>query len=123
MDKNRYSAKFATIAGAAVLLSLAAIPARAQAPGGSYLESCTHVRSSGDRVIADCRRVDGSWNRAELGGAQGCVGGIANTNGQLTCNHAGRDYGEMRRHPGSDRRYEGSGSSWRHDRNDAYYGR
>ena len=123
MDKNRHGAKFATMTAAAILLSLAAMPARAQAPGGSYLETCTHVRSFGDQVTADCRRVDGSWGRTALRDADSCVGGISNMNGQLACNHARRDYGEMRRRPDWDRRYEGSGSSWRYDRNDAYYGR
>lgn len=106
MDKYRYGGKCATIAAAAILLSLAAIPARAQAPGGSYTETCRHIQAFGDRVIADCRRVDGGWNRTELQGAQGCVGGIANMNGQLTCNQARRDYGANRDH-----RWEGSGST------------
>jgi hypothetical protein len=95
MNNYRY-ARGATIAAAAMLLSLGALPVQAQAPGGSYLETCTNVRSIGDRVIADCRRVDGGWTRTVLRDADSCVGGIANMNGQLTCNHARRGYGEMR---------------------------
>jgi hypothetical protein len=38
------------IVGAAMLLSFAATPAEAQAPGGSYLQSCRDVRAHGDRV-------------------------------------------------------------------------
>ena len=107
MNKSRYGVKFATIAAAATLLTLAAMPARAQAPGGSYLETCAHVRSFGDRLIADCRRIDGGWNRTALRDVGSCVGGVANMNGHLTCNHARQYYG----------------SSWRHDHNDYYYGR
>ena len=124
MDSYRQGATGIAIAAAAILLTFVALPARAEAPGGSYLQTCTHVRSSGDRVTADCRRVDGSWNHAELGNADTCVGGIANMNGQLTCNRARRDYGEMRRHyegdrsdrwNRSDRWDQGSGSSRRFD--------
>ena len=105
MDKYRYGGRCATIAAAAILLSLAALPARAQAPGGSYLDTCTHVRTFGDRLIADCRRMDGAWNRTELNDFDSCVGGIANMDGQLACNHARRDYGAR------DRRWDGYGSS------------
>ena len=125
MNSYRYGSKGAAIAAATMLLALAAVPARAQAPGGSYLQTCTHVRGGGDRVIADCRRVDGSWNRTMLRDADSCVGGIANMNGNLTCNHARREFGEMRNHRGwdrSDRWDQGYGSSERHyERN--YYGR
>ena len=84
---------YAAMAGAAMLLSVAAIPAQAQGvPGGSYLQSCTNVRMHGDRLIAECRRADGSWDRSALN-VGGCAGGIANTNGQLTCNYSGPGYG------------------------------
>jgi hypothetical protein len=119
MDKYRYGGKCATIAAAAMLLSLAALPARAQAPGGSYLETCTHVRPFGDRLIADCRRMDGAWNRTALHDFDSCVGGIANMDGQLTCNHARRDYGAR------DHRWDGYGSSGGYGpgRSGDYYGR
>jgi hypothetical protein len=87
------------------MLTLAVPAARAQAPGGSYLETCTNVRAFGDRVIADCRRMDGGWNRTALHDVDRCVGGIANTNGNLTCNH-GRNFGSVR-----ERGWEGYGSS------------
>jgi hypothetical protein len=52
---------YAAIAGAAMLLSFAALPAQAQGvPGGSYLQSCTNVRMFGDRLVAECRRADGA---------------------------------------------------------------
>ena len=117
MDKYRFGGRAATIAAAAVLLSLAALPARAQAPGGSYMATCTNIQGFGDRVIADCRRVDGSWNRTVMHDADSCVGGIANTNGHLTCNRGGgREYGYRNRN------FEGYGSSRDWGYRD-YYGR
>src|SRR5260370_19974372 len=78
---------YAAIAAAAMLLSFAAGPAQAQGmPGGSYLQSCTNVRMHGDRLVAQCRRADGSWERTALN-VGGCAGGIANTNGQLNFKH------------------------------------
>ena len=95
---------YAAITGAAMLLSLAAIPAQAQGvPGGSYLQSCTNVRMHGDRLVAECRRADGSWGRTALN-VGGCVGGLANTNGELTCAHGESGYGSSRDRP-SDRYY------------------
>src|SRR5713226_4361484 len=84
--------KYAIFAGAAVLLSLAATPALAQGyPSGSYARSCTNVQAYGGQVTADCRRMDGSWDRTTLD-ANRCAGGIANTDGRLTCNN-GRNVG------------------------------
>jgi len=86
----------ASIAAAAMLVALA-IPAHAQGvPGGSYLQSCTNVRIFGDRVIADCRRMDGSWDRTALRDIDRCIGGIANMNGRLTCTYGERGYGSSR---------------------------
>jgi hypothetical protein len=97
--------RYAAFAAAAMLLSLASIPAQAQGvPGGSYLQSCTNVRMFGDRVVAECRRADGSWDRTSLNVSR-CIGGLANANGQLTCgygepgfgsSHEGRYYGYPR---------------------------
>ena len=87
----------ASIAAAAMLVALAAIPAHAQrVPGGSYLQSCTNVHIFGDRVIADCRRMDGSWDRTALRDVDRCIGGIANMNGRLTCTYGERGYGSSR---------------------------
>ena len=96
------------IAGAAMLLSLGAIPAQAQMTGGSYLQSCTNVRAHGDRVVATCRRSDGSWQRTAINNVDSCNGGIANMNGQLVCGrHQGPRYGFDRQH----RDFDGYGSS------------
>ncbi len=77
------------LGGLAASLLVGAIyiqPAQAQpAPQGSYLNSCTHVGMDRDRLIADCRRVDGSWQRTALD-VDRCQGDIANINGRLSCN-------------------------------------
>jgi len=92
--RNRVSGvSCAAIVGAAVLLPLAATPASAQVPGGSYLQTCTHARVFGDRLVAECRRMDGGWDRTVLRDVDRCVGGVANTNGRLTCNYGEPGYG------------------------------
>jgi hypothetical protein len=84
---------------AALLLTGAiyAQPAHAQlAPQGSYLNSCTHIGMRGDRLFADCRRMDGGWQRTVLD-VDRCVGDIGNFNGNLTCNRGPREgYGSSR---------------------------
>ena len=104
------------IAAAALFVSLGATPAQAQMPGGSYLQSCTDVRAFGDRVVATCRRSDGSWARTAINGVHDCVGGLANADGRLTCGRRGTEFGWNRRH----HEWEGYGSSieprhYRHD--------
>ncbi|MBV9964900.1 MAG: hypothetical protein JO008_04315 [Alphaproteobacteria bacterium] len=90
--------------GVAMLVLLSATPARAQrqgAPIGSYLQSCSRVGMLGERLTADCRRADDSWNRASLN-VTGCVSGIANVNGWLTCDYvpgSGSSYDEHYRFP------------------------
>jgi len=77
-----------------MVLSLAAAPAHAQGvPPGSYLRTCSHVAVNGDRLIADCRRTDGSWGRTALRDVDRCVGDIGNMDGQLACNGGERRYG------------------------------
>jgi hypothetical protein len=76
-----------------MLLSFAAMPAHAQMPDGSYLQTCSNVRGGGDQLFADCQRMDGSWARTALRDVNSCVGDIANMNGHLTCNRGGPSYG------------------------------
>jgi len=97
---------------AAVLGALAvSIPAYSQGyrqgyqgygqPRGSYTQSCRDVQVSGDRLEAQCRRADGSWERTGLN-LGNCNGGdVSNQNGRLVCaggsgssypNRANRDY-------------------------------
>lgn len=104
----------AAIAGAALALSLGTTPAQA-ARGGSFLRTCTNVRAFGDRIVADCRRVDGGWNRTALRDADSCVGDIANMNGNLTCSRGRGDY-----------RHNYGASDWNRNYNNrwgGYYGR
>ena len=97
MKRYLLRAGCAPIGVAALLVALAAIPAHAQGvPGGSYLQSCTNVHAFGDRVIADCPRVDGGWDRTALRDVDRCAGGIANMNGRLICTHGERGYGASR---------------------------
>ena len=82
-----------------MLLSFAAAPVHAQgggAPPGSYLRTCRHVATYGDRLMADCRRTDGSWGRTALRDVDRCTGDIGNMDGQLACNRGERDYGWSR---------------------------
>ena len=66
-------------------------PAHAQpAPQGSYLNSCTNVGMRGDRLFAECRRMDGSWERTVLD-VDRCVGDIGNLNGHLNCSRGSRE--------------------------------
>jgi hypothetical protein len=84
--------KSAAFAGAtAVLMSVAPLSVHAQghAPGGSYLQSCTDVRVVGDRIVAECGRIDGTLDRTVLRDFDTCVGDIANMNGRLTCSRGG----------------------------------
>jgi CVNH domain len=90
----------ATLGAFTALLLAGAVyiqPAHAQsAPQGSYLDSCRHIGMEGDRLFADCRRVDGGWQRTVLD-VDRCVGDIGNQDGRLTCNRGPREgYGSSR---------------------------
>jgi hypothetical protein len=92
--------KFALGTFAAVLLAGGMViqPAHAQSgPQGSYLNSCRHVGMEGDRLFADCRRMDGGWQRTVLD-IDRCAGDISNLDGRLTCNGGSREgYGSSYR--------------------------
>ena len=113
MKRYQWSGLGAAIAGAAMLLALGAIPAQAQR--GSYVDSCNNIQTFGDRLVADCRRMDGGWNRTVLHDLGSCVGDIGNMNGQLTCNRGGQGYGSSHQYaPGPNYGYRGGSP---------YYGR
>jgi hypothetical protein len=97
-----------TFAALLVAGALCTQPANAQpAPQGSYLNSCTHIGMDRDKLVAECRRMDGRWQRTVLD-IDRCVGDIGNDNGHLTCNRAAREgYGSSRR----DEWREGYGAS------------
>jgi len=82
--------KSAALVSVVASLSLSApVHAQGYAPGGSYLDTCTDVRAFGDRIVAECQRMDGSWDRTALGDVGSCVGDIANMNGRLVCSREG----------------------------------
>jgi CVNH domain len=114
----RLTSKCGLIVGAALVLSFTAAPLHAQgAPPGSYLRTCTDVAVHGDRLIADCRRTDGSWGRTALRDVDRCLGDIGNMDGQLACNrsdrsHSWSQYRDYRQSPGYGSgydRYDGPG--------------
>jgi hypothetical protein len=93
--------KCGLIVGAAMALSFTVGAAHAQSvPRGSYLRSCTHIETYGDRLSADCRRTDGSWARTAIRDVDRCVGDIGNMDGQLVCNGGRPDYSSYGRSPG-----------------------
>jgi len=94
--------RYAAMAGVAMPFSFAAAQAQG-VPGGSYLRSCTNVHMFGCRLVAESRRMDGSWERTGLGVSH-CDGGVANTNGDLTCNYSGPGFGSSYGEPYSSAR-------------------
>src|SRR5215469_11463316 len=114
MTSSKLTSKYAFMAGSVMVLSLASVPVNAQGlPNGSYMQTCRNVAVHGDRLLADCRRPDGSWARTALRDVDRCVGDIGNTNGQLACNHTGGnnrfsrdDYDNRGNGPDWDGRYD-----------------
>jgi hypothetical protein len=126
MNTGLLRTKWTLFVGAAVLLSLATAPAHAQGyPSGSYVRTCTNIQSYGGRVMAECRRMDGSWDRTALNGAHRCAGGLANMDGRLTCNngrHVGSSKYDRWEGPGYRRGYDHSGYHRDYDRWQGYSG-
>jgi hypothetical protein len=77
---NRFAAVSLT-----VFLAFDATPVLAQRiPPGSYQQSCTHIRVSGQQLIANCSAPNG--RRVVSRVAVNCRGDIGNVNGYLRCN-------------------------------------
>lgn len=75
------------------VLALAAFAPAAHAQvGGSYRASCENIRQHGPYLVAECRTVDGDYVRSSID-LRGCRGGVANSNGRLTCGRGGYGYG------------------------------
>ena len=70
----------------ALMVSGLAGAAHAQ-PGGSYLRSCTDVQMRGNTLMGVCRRGNGRMESSVLPDVNRCAGGVANENGELTCNN------------------------------------
>jgi hypothetical protein len=60
--------------------------AYAQAPPGSYLQSCRDIRMQGPTLTAVCLRANGRGERRIALNVAHCVGDIGNNNGHLQCN-------------------------------------
>lgn len=65
---------------------------RGNGPGGSYVQTCRDVKTSGDDLHAKCQTTDGAWRNAKLDDYRKCKGNIINDNGKLRC-VAGAPYG------------------------------
>jgi hypothetical protein len=76
-----------TIVGlfAAAALAGLSVSATAQAPPGSYRESCREIRMHGPNLTALCRTVRGREHLTALN-VEHCAGDIGNNNGNLVCN-------------------------------------
>jgi hypothetical protein len=53
-------------------------------PSGSYKDSCRTIQIVGGTLIAQCQKIDGSWQNSTLQYAT-CEGDIRNDNGKLKC--------------------------------------
>jgi hypothetical protein len=85
-------AVFGLLAGA--MLAIASSAAFAQAPPGSYRESCRDIRMQGPTLTALCRRAGGRGEQLTALNIEHCVGDIGNNNGNLVCN-GGRPAGPV----------------------------
>jgi hypothetical protein len=56
----------------------------ANAPQGSYTQTCRNVVVQGDQLVAECQDMTGSWRQTVLPSISAC-NGISNINGQLKC--------------------------------------
>jgi hypothetical protein len=77
--------KLISVLSGAVVLAGLSFAASAQAPPGSYQQSCRDIRMQGPNLTAFCRRIDGREQPTGLNIAH-CVGDIGNNNGNLMCN-------------------------------------
>jgi hypothetical protein len=117
--------KIALFAPALLLIPLSGALAQA---GGSYRGSCSNISQDGSMLTAQCRGAGGQTFTTSIDTARCGGGGIANTNGRLTCggvagsasrSRGGEDFGQGgdayqgRRHTRG-QQYESS------DQNDGY---
>lgn len=84
--------KYAILIPAAMLVTTSLAQAQV---GGSYRRSCENIEQRGPYLTAECGTVNGGLRRSSLD-LRGCQGGVANSNGRLTCNRrdgGGDDFG------------------------------
>jgi hypothetical protein len=73
--------KIAMLVPLAMLATTAVAAAQAR---GSYQETCDNIQQRGPYLSAECQDVNGDSRRTSID-LRGCRGGVANTNGRLTC--------------------------------------
>jgi hypothetical protein len=73
------------VAALALGLGGAAITCQAQAPGGSYQQTCRDIGVRGSTLSATCKDEGGNWRSTQLSDFQRCNGEIQNLNGNLSC--------------------------------------
>jgi len=75
------------VLGVAVLgLALGSgIRSAAQAPGGSYQQTCRNIGVRGNTLYADCQDTNRNWRSTQLRDYNRCRGEIQNLNGNLQC--------------------------------------
>lgn len=81
---------FAILAALTVIFPLPQTGLAQGAPYGSYQQTCRDIRTNGDRIFANCQRVDGGWNDTSLD-FRSCRGEVINDNGNLRCGGGGYD--------------------------------
>jgi hypothetical protein len=94
------------VAVLALGLGGAAITCQAQAPGGSYQQTCRDIGVRGSTLHATCKDEGGNWRNTQLSDFQRCSGEIQNLNGNLSCTGGNNgNYGDHRDdHHDADRR-------------------
>jgi hypothetical protein len=80
----RYITAF-KVAALALGLGGVAITCQAQAPGGSYQQTCRDIGVRGSTLQATCKDEGGNWRSTQLSDFQRCNGEIQNLNGNLSC--------------------------------------
>lgn len=74
------------LAAVAACFTMSGAAVAAEAPKGSYLETCRNAYVEGDRLNAECQDAAGKWKKTWLQGYQYCAGDIVNDDGLLKCN-------------------------------------
>lgn len=69
----------------AAMASGAVLALAADVPSGSYRQTCRSEYMQGNALVAQCRRIDGTWKWTALSDAWSCNGRISNMNGNLVC--------------------------------------
>ncbi len=106
---------FSLIAGLG-LAATALAPASARSiPSGSYQQSCTNIRVSGNQLIARCTNAQGARIRSAIALNSCRNGDIVNSNGQLACNQNGYGNGNGNGNGRRHRHHDGDDNNGTHN--------